>query len=117
VKELIGEKCLLVTGETSAEERDLISSRIDSGEATCIAGSRQIFSEGISVNRLSCVVLASPIANEILLEQIVGRIMRKHVSKKEPVVIDIQFAGFADRKQNNLRLQFYLNKGWEIESL
>jgi superfamily II DNA or RNA helicase len=117
VKELIGEKCLLVTGQTGTEERDLISQRIDSGEASCIAGSRQIFSEGISINRLSCVILASPISNEILLEQIIGRIMRKHQDKLDPVVVDIQFSGFADKKQNNLRLSFYLNKGWEVESI
>lgn len=117
VKELIGETCLLVTGETSAEERNRISERLESGEASCIAGSRQIFSEGISINILSCVILASPISNEILLEQIIGRIMRKHPDKLDPLVLDIQFSGYADKKQNNLRLQFYLNKGWEIESI
>lgn len=117
VKELIGEDCLLVTGETSPEERNCISKRLESCEASCIAGSRQIFSEGISINILSCVILAGPISNEILLEQIIGRIMRKHPDKLNPLVLDIQFSGYADKKQNNLRLQFYLNKGWEIESI
>jgi superfamily II DNA or RNA helicase len=117
VKEFIGEKCMLVTGETGFEERKAIGDRIESGEVTCIAGSRQIFSEGISMNRLSCVILASPIANESLLEQIVGRIMRKHEKKPSPEVIDIQFSGPADRKQNNLRLAVYLKKGWEIEHI
>lgn len=117
VKALIGEKCVLVTGETSFEERKAASEQIESGEKTCISGSRQIFAEGISVNRLSCVILAGPISQEVLLEQIIGRIMRKHALKPAPMVIDINFAGFADRKQNNLRLGFYLNKGWDVTTI
>lgn len=117
VKELIGDKCALITGQTEVSDRNSIAEKIESGSINCIAGSRQIFSEGISINRLSCVILAIPIANEILLEQIIGRIMRKHVNKLDPVVIDIQFSGYADKKQNNLRLRFYLDKGWEIESI
>lgn len=117
VKELIGESCLLVTGDTSTEERAAVERALEEGEATSVAGSRQIFAEGISINILSCVILASPISNEVLLEQIIGRIMRKHSNKPDPIVVDIQFSGFADKKQNNLRLGFYLNKGWEIESV
>jgi superfamily II DNA or RNA helicase len=115
VKEFIGENCVLVTGETGFEERKTIGDKVESGEISCITGSRQIFSEGISMNRLSCVILASPIANEALLEQIIGRIMRKHDKKLSPEVIDIQFSGVADRKQNNVRLGTYLKKGWEVE--
>ena len=117
VKEFIGEKCVLVTGETSFEERKQISEKVESGEIACIAGSRQIFSEGISINRLSCVILASPIANEVLLEQIIGRIMRKHELKLNPEVIDINFSGPADRKQNTLRLGFYMQKGWKVTTI
>jgi superfamily II DNA or RNA helicase len=117
IKELIGDKCVLVTGETSFGERQEIAERIESGDAEAIAGSRQIFSEGISINRLSCAILASPIANEILLEQVIGRIMRIHPKKLTPVVIDIQFSGYADKKQNNLRTGFYMKQGWEIEAL
>ena len=117
VQELLGETCVSVTGSTTFEERKTCSEQIESGEKRCIAGSRQIFAEGISINRLSCVILASPLANEVLLEQIIGRVMRKHELKLDPVVLDIQFSGVADRKQNNLRLKFYLDKGWEVQSV
>lgn len=117
VKELLGEQCVLVTGETTLEERNQIADRIEIGEITCVAGSRQIWSEGISVNPLSSIILADPIANEVLLEQLIGRIMRMAPNKLTPEVIDINFAGYADKKQNNLRLGFYLNKGWIIEAL
>jgi len=114
VKEYVGEDCALVTGDTEFEDRKLIKQQILSGEKKAIAGSRQIFSEGISVNSLSCVILAVPMSNDSLLEQVVGRVQRMHDGKLDPLVVDINFAGFADKKQNNDRLALYLRKGWKI---
>ncbi|HEY9702409.1 MAG TPA: DEAD/DEAH box helicase [Allocoleopsis sp.] len=117
IKEMLGETCVLVTGSTSLEERKQIAEQIESGEKTIIAGSRQIFSEGISINKLSCVILATPISGEALLEQIIGRIMRQHPNKKSPEVVDIQFSGSADRAQNNARIGLYMKKGWKIKTI
>lgn len=117
VKEYVGETCLLVTGETSFEDRQRVKEQILSGEKQAIAGSRQIFSEGISINRLSCLILAVPMSNDSLLEQLVGRIMRQFPGKPEPVVVDINFAGYADKKQNNDRLGLYLRKGWQVTTI
>lgn len=115
LKAKIGESCLLVTGETSFEERSKINSRLESQEITSIAGSRQIFTEGLSYNILSCVVLAQPTSNRILLEQLIGRIQRMHSSKKMPVTIDIQFNGPTEYKQAKERLKLYKENGWTIE--
>lgn len=115
VKEDVGETCLLVTG--SEGDRDLAKEQILSGDKKAIAGSRQIFSEGISINRLSCVILAIPMSNDSLLEQIVGRVQRKFPGKPEPLVVDINFAGYADKKQNNDRLGLYMRKGWHITTI
>ena len=115
VKEYVGETCVLVTGETNFEQRQQIKQQLLTKEKMCIAGSRQIFSEGISINSLSCVILAVPIANDSLLEQIIGRIQRQHDDKLVPVVLDMQFSGFMDKKQNRDRLGFYMRKGWNIE--
>ena len=117
VKEYVGETCLLVTGDTSFEERQYAKEQILSKTKMCIAGSRQIFSEGISINILSCVILAVPMSNDSLLEQIVGRIMRPHPGKLNPIVVDIQFSGWADKKQNTDRLGLYMKKGWETISV
>jgi superfamily II DNA or RNA helicase len=114
VKEYIGEDCTVVTGDTEYEERQLVKQQILSGEKRAIAGSRQIFSEGISINSLSCVILAAPMSNDSLLEQIVGRVQRMHDGKLNPLVVDINFAGYADKKQNNDRLALYLRKGWQV---
>jgi superfamily II DNA or RNA helicase len=117
VKEYVGETCLLVTGDTSYEERQYAKDKILAREKMCIAGSRQIFAEGISINALSCVILAVPMSNDSLLEQIVGRIMRPYPDKPQPIVVDIQFNGWGDKKQNNDRLGLYMRKGWEIQSV
>jgi superfamily II DNA or RNA helicase len=116
---LIGEKCVCITGGTSFEEREKLKGQIESGQKDCVAGSRQIFAEGISINPLSCLVLAGPISAPAyadgLLDQIVGRIRRMYPDKLQPLVLDMQFAGSADRKQNKERTDFYKRKGWEID--
>lgn len=117
VSEYVGEESVLVTGETSFEERQRAKEQLLSKEKTCVCGSRQIFSEGISINSLSCVILAVPMANDSLLEQIIGRVQRLHENKLNPLVIDIQFSGYADKKQNNDRLGLYMRKGWNIISV
>lgn len=114
VGELIGESCVCITGGSSFEEREKLKAQIESGEKDAVAGSRQIFSEGISVNPLSCVILAAPIASESLLEQIIGRIQRQFPGKLQPLVLDMHFAGSADKPQNKLRLAFYMRQGWEV---
>lgn len=115
VGELIGSECVCIIGETTLDQRNELKRQIEDGEKSCIAGSRQIFSEGISVNILSCVILAAPMANDSLLEQIIGRIMRMHPAKLDPLVIDMNFSAPSDKRQNKMRKDFYLRKGWEIE--
>ena len=117
VSEYVGDESVLVVGGSELEERQRAKEQLLSGEKRCVCGSRQIFSEGISVNILSCVILAVPMSNDSLLEQIVGRIQRIHEGKMQPLVIDIQFSGYADRKQNNDRLGLYVRKGWELVSV
>ena len=118
VKELIGEDCVCITGGSDFESRDKLKKQVEDGEKSCVAGSRQIFAEGISINPLSCLILAGPISAPAhadgLLDQLCGRIRRQWKDKLQPLVIDMQFAGSADRKQNVERLNFYKRKGWEI---
>lgn len=114
VGDLIGETCVCIVGGTDFDQRKEFVRQIESGEKTAIAGSRKIFAEGISVNPLSCVILAEPMASEITLEQIIGRIMRESEGKLQPLVIDMNFNGPSDRAQNKARLGFYLRQGWVV---
>lgn len=115
VQATLGDRAVVVVGET--KDRQVEIAKIESGSADILCGSRQIFSEGISVNCLSCVILAVPLANAPTLEQIIGRIMRLSEGKLNPVVIDIHFTGASVKRQNELRLALYLEKGWDIVTL
>lgn len=75
---------------------------------------QSIFSEGVSLNELSAVVLATPINNEPLLEQICGRVQRQAKDKPEPIIIDLGLIGNTGRKHQNNRKSFYINKGWKL---
>lgn len=115
VAEMIGPRATCIVGETRERKTEL--NKIASGECDILCGSRNIFAEGISQNELSCVILAIPIANKATLEQIIGRIMRLSPGKLDPIVIDINFNGRAEKLQNEARISLYLEKGWKVTVL
>jgi superfamily II DNA or RNA helicase len=106
---------VLIVGETK-NRRELLD-MVSDGRKHGVWGSRHIFAEGISENILSCLILAGPINNNVLLEQLIGRIMRLHDEKLNPIVLDINFSGPSEKKQNANRLAFYIEKGWDIAEL
>ena len=120
VYRLIGEdNAVLITGSSSDSktqaQREALLDQITSGRKQCVVASRSIFSEGISLNALSCLILAEPSGNASILTQLIGRIMRLLEGKKQPVVVDIQFADSASRRTNTERMKVYLEEGWDIE--
>lgn len=117
VKNALGDSALLVVGGTELKDRQAAEKAINTGAKQAIVGSRQIFAEGISINALSCLILAEPISNDILLEQLIGRVMRLHSDKLDPVVVDMHFSGVSEKKQNATRLAFYIQKGWQVVEL
>lgn len=115
VGELIGDECVCITGKVNDfDERKRLLEQILTGEKSAIAGSRQIFTEGISVNALSYLINASPTKNPITLEQSIGRIQRMFPGKLDPVVADIAFTGADGRSQLRARLDFYAREGWKV---
>mgnify|MGYP001495468326 FL=1 len=115
--ELTGEKAICVTGEVPHEEREEMIDKILYGKAEVLYGTQAIFSEGISVDNLSCLILGTPINNEPLLTQLVGRVIRKQEGKKDPVIIDIHLKGNTARKQASNRVGFYMKQGWKMTYL
>ena len=115
--ELTGEKAICVTGEVSHEERENLVSEILYGDKNVLYGTQAIFSEGISVNTLSCLILATPINNEPLLTQLIGRVIRKLEGKRDPVVIDIHLKGKTAQRQASNRMGYYMKQGYSIEQI
>jgi superfamily II DNA or RNA helicase len=87
------------------------------GRKDILFGTQAIFSEGISLDDLSCLILGTPVNNEPLLTQLIGRVIRKKEGKKDPVVIDIQLKGNTARKQASNRVGYYMKQGYNIREL
>jgi superfamily II DNA or RNA helicase len=115
--ELTGDKAVCVTGEVAHEDREELINRILYGDANVLYGTQAIFSEGISVDTLSCLILATPVNNEPLLTQLCGRVIRKKEGKIDPVIIDIHLKGNTARKQASNRVGFYMKQGWDMKYL
>lgn len=105
----------LTIGET--EDRDAEIAKIYSGEATTISGTLSIWKEGISCNPLSCLILGTPINNDPMLEQVIGRIQRLYEGKLPPVVVDPILRGRTTERQFMNRCGFYMREGFPIEYL
>ena len=115
--ELAGEKAVCVTGEVPHEDRKTLMSEISDGKANILCGTQAIFSEGISLDDLSCLILGTPVNNEPLLTQLIGRVIRKKEGKKNPVVIDIHLKGNTARRQASNRIGYYMKEGYQIQEL
>ena len=115
--ELAGDNAICVTGEVAHEDRETMLDEIRSGKKDILFGTQAIFSEGISLDDLSCLILGTPVNNEPLLTQLIGRVIRQKEGKKDPVVIDIQLKGNTARKQASNRVGYYMKQGYDIREL
>jgi superfamily II DNA or RNA helicase len=110
-------KAVSITGNITSliERQDILASISD--DAKILFGTCSIFAEGISQNDLSCIILATPINNNPLLTQLIGRIVRLKEGKLTPLVIDINLAGTTGRSQANARLGHYIGKGYKVSTI
>ena len=115
--ELTGDKAICVTGEIPHEEREELIDELRVGNKNVLFGTQAIFSEGISINVLSCLILGTPINNDPLLTQLIGRIIRKEKNKLTPVIIDIHLKGDTARRQASSRIGYYMKQGYQIKEL
>lgn len=116
-QEIMSDNSICVTGETPTEVRNELESMLKSDKIDIIFGGIRIFSEGISINCLSCVICATPINNDSLLTQLIGRICRLEEGKKQPEVIDINLMGRIGKNQAKNRMSLYLNLGFPVIEL
>ena len=114
---LAGDKAICVTGDVPHEERETLLNEINYGNKNILFGTQAIFSEGISVNALSVLILGTPINNEPLLTQLIGRVIREREGKKTPIIVDIHLKGNTAKKQASNRMGYYMKQGWQINQV
>jgi len=117
VSRLVGDNSICVTGDVPHEERPAIIKQIFGEGVDILFGTQSIFSEGISLDCLSCIILATPINNEPLLTQLIGRVIRKNENKPQPVVVDIHLVGKTATRQANARMGYYMKQGYEVKTI
>ena len=113
---LVGDNSICVTGEIPHEQRPDKNKQIYT-DKDVLSGTQSIYSEGLSVDCLSCVILATPNNNEPLLTQLIGRIIRIYDGKPQPTIVDIHFEGKTARRQSNARLGYYMKQSYEVETI
>ncbi len=113
---LVGEKAICITGDMPFEERD-VAMKSMRGDKNILFGTQAIFSEGISLDELSCLVLGTPVNNDPLLTQLIGRIVRKKEGKIQPTVVDIHLKGKTASRQANARMGYYIKEGYKVKIL
>ena len=113
---LVGDNAVSITGDMDFEEREKTMEQIKE-DKNILFGTQSIFSEGISLNDLSCLVLGTPVNNEPLLTQLVGRVIRDKEGKEKPVVVDIHLKGKTATRQANARMGYYLKQDYEVKVL
>lgn len=114
IHENVKGRSALFIGETSTEDRVQLQKDMSDGKLDLFCASQNIFSEGISQNELSCMILGSPIGdNESLLEQLAGRIMRQYEGKLDPVLVDLKLEGWTGTRHRRARTSIYGKNGWQ----
>ena len=96
-----------IAGATTKDKVDLVN-------YDGIFGSGKIFSEGINEPPLSSLIMAYPINNRAVLEQLIGRIERPFEGKMQPEAIDIALEGRTAKTQLAQRINYYTDKGYKI---
>lgn len=106
---------VIITGET--KDRDEAFRQIMQKEKSILWGSINIFSEGVSVNILSCLIMAAQTNNTPLLTQLVGRVTRLYPDKLTPIVVDFSLVGKGVQGGARNRLLHYANCGYKIHTI
>lgn len=108
----LSDRSVMITGAT--ENRDELHEELKRKEKDILNGSISIYKEGISLDYLSCLILAAPTNNDPLLEQLIGRILRIYPDKLTPVVVDIILKGATGKKQARNRASHYIRNGYKV---
>uniref|UniRef100_A0AB37G4A9 DNA helicase n=1 Tax=Phage MSP1 TaxID=2801538 RepID=A0AB37G4A9_9VIRU len=102
-----------IIGATPLDDRLRIQKDVAEGGPCVLAAAQSIFSEGISLNELSCLIMGSLINNESLIEQLAGRVQRIVDGKLDPIVVDLIMKGGTGLRQASGRMAVYRNNAWK----
>ena len=115
--EILNEKIngsVFVSGIDDAEERKDVIHKFEDGDLNVVIASN-IFNEGISINAIKLLIIASGGKSKIEAMQKIGRGLRVHEHKKEVLVFDFNDEGnYFTEKHSRIRKNIYKKAGFEV---
>lgn len=105
-------RSVMLVGSTPSNQREEILQ--NAGIKYDAILTTKIFDEGISCHRLDTIMLTCPNNNYAKLEQRIGRILRSHPDKAEPLILDFWLNGHIVNAQQKSRAEWYLKNGYPI---
>lgn len=103
---------ICVIGESSTEIREDALKNL--GKTYKAILTTKLFDEGISCHRLDTLFFTCPSNNNVQWEQRIGRIIRLHKDKQNPLIVDFWLAGAVVSRQQIGRLAWYQQCGYTI---
>lgn len=97
------------------KNREQILQQVAYGEYQGVISTTSIFSEGLSVNILSQLVLTSSSDNESLIRQLIGRVQRHQPDKLNPLVIDFALRGSTGFRHQETRQKIYRDRKFPLK--
>ena len=97
----------MVCGDTKIEDRNNTRHAIEKSGGNVVVATVGVYSTGVSIKRLHCVIFAAPGKSKIQTLQSVGRGLRKHASKKKLQLYDIAENLKFSEKHVRKRIKYY----------
>jgi superfamily II DNA or RNA helicase len=108
----IPEPVLVLVGGDKASRVEQAKDVVSAGPCVLLS---TVAEEGFDAPALDAVVVPYPVRNTEILVQIVGRVMRSHVDKKDAIVVDVRDRGVGLlASQARDRLMYYKSSGYEV---
>jgi superfamily II DNA or RNA helicase len=103
---------ILFIGETPEIQRKEILENV--GNKYKVILTTKLLDEGISCHRLDTIFLTFPSNNPVKLEQRIGRIIREHSEKENPLIVDFWLKGLIVSRQQESRKNWYIQRGYKL---
>lgn len=104
-----------IHGEIDEKTRIDVRAQMEQGQRQVIVATTSLFSTGISVKKLHCVVLCNIGKSDIQILQSIGRSLRLHETKTRALVYDISDNLRYNSKQAQERFKSYASENFDLD--
>lgn len=112
----LGIEPIVVTGKIKdIDERNRLRKQLELKGGQVLVATSKVFSTGVSIKRLHCVIFAEAGKSKIKTLQSVGRGLRQHATKSKLHLIDLADDFKYGNKHLEIRMDYYARNDFEVE--